>query len=195
MGTSVSHRSPDTHNWRAVSASYLSENLTVDRINQEIWRAATNQPSGNLPLSLADPIIAQCLKTAIASSSAQDAIYNVSRLIAESGEASLATDIARRATVTSFIEPGNRRMNFVKSLFSEAVDYLVSRDLSGYVGQGARIKNVSSSIIFKENIKKQVETIINDNPAPEDVEVSANKWKTYVMFQIETLTKKRYEQS
>ncbi len=191
MGTSVSHRSPDTHNWRAVAASYLSENLTVDRINQEIWRAATNQPLGNLPLSLADPIIAHCLKTAIASSSAQEAIYNVSRLIAESGEASLATDIARRAAVASFVEPGNRRMNFVKSLFSEAVDYLVSRDLSGYVGQGERIKNVSSAIVFKGNIKKQVETIINNNPAPEDVEASPNKWKTYVMSQIEILTKKR----
>ena len=191
MGTSVSHRSPDTHNWRAVAASYLSENLTVDRINQEIWRAATNQPLGNLPLSLADPIIAHCLKTAVTSSSAQEAIYNVSRLIAESGEASLATDIARRAAVTSFNEPGNRRMNFVKSLFSEAVDYLVSRDISGYVGQSERIKNVSSSIAFKGDIKKQVETIINNNPAPEDVEASPDKWKTYVMSQIEILTKKR----
>ena len=38
MGTSVSHRSPDTHNWRAVAASYLSENIPVERINQEIWR-------------------------------------------------------------------------------------------------------------------------------------------------------------
>ena len=191
MGTSVSHRSPDTHNWRAVTASYLSENLTVDRINQEIWRAATNQPLGNLPLSLADPIIARCLKTAIDSSSAQEAIHSVSRLIAESGEASLATDIARRAAVASFLEPGNRRMNFIKSLFSEAVNYLVSRDLSGNVGQGDRIKNVSSSIVFKGNIKKQVETIISNNPAPEDVEASADKWKTYVISQIEILANKR----
>ncbi len=46
MGTSVSRPSPNTHNWRAVAAIYQSEDFTVERINQEIWRAATNQPSG-----------------------------------------------------------------------------------------------------------------------------------------------------
>jgi len=191
MGTSVSHHSPDTHNWRAVAASYLSENVPVDRISQEVWRAATNQPFGNLPLSLADPIIARCLGTAIVSSSPQEAIRNVSRLIAESGEASLATDIARRAAIASFAEPGNRRMNFVRALFSEAVDYLVSRDLSGYVGKGDRIKDVSSSITFKAHIKKQVESIIDSNPAPENIEASSDKWKTYVISQIQNLTKRR----
>jgi len=59
------------------------------------------------------------------------------------------------------------------------------------VGQSERIKNVSSSIVFKGNIKKQVETIINNNPAPDDVEASPDKWKTYVMSQIEILTNKR----
>ena len=190
MGTSMSHRSPDTHNWRAVAASYISEDFTVERINQEIWRAATNQPSGDLPTSLSDPIIAECLRIVMDSSSAQEAVHNVSRLIAESGETNLATDIARRAAVTSFLEPGNRRNNFIKSLFSEAVDYLVSRDLSGYVGWGDRIKDVSSSIIFKREIKKEVENIIGEHPARENIETNSESWKTYIISQINTLTNK-----
>jgi len=190
MGTSVSHRSPDTHNWHAVAASYLSEDFTVERINQEIWRAATNQPSGNLPMSLAEPIIAECLKTVMDSSSAQEAVHDVSRLIAVSGKANLATDIARRAAVSSLIESGNRRMNFIKYLFSEVVDYLVSRDLSGYVGWGDRIRDVSSSIVFKRDIKKEVKHIIDNNPARENIETNSESWKTYIISQINNLTNK-----
>jgi hypothetical protein len=189
MGTSVSHRSPDTHNWRAVAAGYLSEKVPIDRVSQEVWRAATNQPQGNLPLSLAAPIIAQCLRSAMVSSSPQEATRNVSRLIAESGEASLATDIARRAAISSFAEPGNRRMNFVTSLFSDVADYLVARDLPGYVGTGDRIKNISASIAFKENIKRQVESILAVNPAPENIEANPDRWKAYVMSQIRNLAK------
>jgi len=190
MGTSVSHRSPETHNWHAVAASYLSESFTVERITQEIWRAATNQPSGDLAMSLAEPIIAECLKTVMNSSSAQEAVYDVSRLISVSGEANLATDIARRAAVNSFMESGNRRMNFIKSLFSEAVDYLVSRDLPGYVGWGDRIRDVSSSIAFKRNIKQQVENIIGNNPVRENIEMNSESWKAYIISQIKNLTKK-----
>jgi len=188
MGTSVSHHSPDTHNWRAVAASYLSKDFTIERINQEIWRAATNQPAGNLPMSLAEPIIADCLKTVMSSSSAQEAAHAVSKLVAVSGEANLATDIARRAAVTSFLEPGDRRMNFIRSLFSEAVNYLVSRDLPGYVGLSDRIRDVSSSIIFKRDIKKRVENIIDKNPAQEYIETDSDSWKTYIVSQTRNLT-------
>lgn len=188
MGTSVSQRSPDTHNWRAVSASYLSDNFTVERINQEIWRAATNQPTGNLPMSMSEPIIAECLATVMDSSSAEEAARNITRLIAVSGETNLASDIARRAAVTSFLEPGNRRTNFIRSLFSEAVDYLVSRDLSGYVGQGDRIRDVSSSIVFKNDIKRVVERIIDENPAQGNIETNVENWKTYIISQITNLT-------
>lgn len=187
MGTSVSDRSPDTHNWRAVNALYLSPGFDVERINEEIWRAAMNQPSGNLPISLAAPIIAECLKTVMDASSAQEAVHNVSRLIAISGEANLATDIARRAAVTSFLESGDRRMNFIKSLFSEAVDYLVSRDISGYIGWSDRIRDISSSIVFKKEIKRRVENIINDNPAQENIETNSENWRTYIISQTEKL--------
>ena len=190
MGTSVSHRSPETHNWHAVSASYLSNDFPLERVNQEIWRAATNQPTGNLPMSMTEPIITECLKIVMDSTSAEEATRNVSRLIAVSGETNLAIDIARRAAVVSFLESGDRRTSFVRSLFSEAVDYLVSRDLSGYVGQGNRIRDVSSSIVFKNDIKRVVESIIDENPAPENIETNNEDWKTYIVSQIKNLTNK-----
>lgn len=189
MGTSVSHRSPDTLNWRAVAATYLSESLPIERITQEIWRAATNQGEDNLVVTLSEPIISECLKTVMSSDSVQDAVGGVASLIASSGDVSIATDIARRATVTSFLRSGNRRMNFVSSLFAEAVDYLVSRDLSGYVGLGNRVSDVSSSMALKQDIKSQVIHIIEETPLPEKTEEDADNWREYVLSQTRRLTK------
>ncbi|MBI4535679.1 MAG: hypothetical protein HY708_05325 [Ignavibacteriae bacterium] len=114
----------------------------------------------------------------------------MTRLIALSGESNFATDIATRAAVTGFQASGDRRMNFVSSLFSEAVDYLVSRDLPGYVGLGDRIKDVSSSIRFKQDIKRRVIEIVQGYPAPENVESTASEWRAYVGLISDALAKR-----
>src|SRR5215216_4472358 len=43
MGTSVNQPSPNTGGWRAVSACYSTENISVERTALEIWRAASKQ--------------------------------------------------------------------------------------------------------------------------------------------------------
>lgn len=187
MGTSVSHRSPETHNWRAVAASYISDNIPINIVSREIWRAAINQPAGNLPLSLAEPIVANCLRMVLGSASPQEASRNISRLIVESGATSLATDIARRAAITCFNGPENRRQSFVSDLFSGVMDYLVSRDISSYVGKGERIRNVSSSIAFKASLKEQVKNIIDDDPVPENIENNLENWKNFVISKVQNL--------
>jgi hypothetical protein len=101
-------------------------------------------------------------------------------MIALTGPSTLATDMAKRAAVNSFARPGDRKLAFARSLFSEAVNYLVSRDLSGYVGKGNRISNVSDAIRFKKGIRQQVEAAISSYGVPAGVESEYDRWKTYV---------------
>jgi hypothetical protein len=188
LGTSISHHSLSTNSWRAVAATYKSQSITTERVVQEIWRAATNQPSGNLKADLCAPIIARCLEVTLEAKSPTEAYHNTSKMIALSGPSTLATDMAKRAAVNSFLKPENRRLSFAGSLFSEAVNYLIARDLSGYVGRGDRIKNVSDAILFKKSIREQVEAIVSKHAIPSGVEREYDKWKAYVESVVSTLT-------
>ena len=180
MGTSISQHSPNTINWHAVATTYMNEEIPTKRVVQEIWRAAINQPSGDLKSALASPIIAQSLGIILEAKSSVEAYHTISRMIALKGPSTLATDMAKRAAVNSFSKPGDRRLNFSESLFSEAVNYLISRDLSGYVGRGNRINNVSDAIKFKKIIRQQVEEIVSRHEVPAGVEREYNSWKIYV---------------
>jgi hypothetical protein len=180
MGTSISHRSPLTSNWKAASAAYIYPDIKISRAVEEIWRAASNQPVGNLGVDLSTPIVAQCLQIAIQAPNPEEASRKTSMVIALSGEASLAADLAARVAVRTARETRNRVAAFAYTLFSEAADYLVSRDLPGYVGVGERLKNVSDSIEFKSNIRRQVEKIVCEIPIPKGIEKESRIWKSYV---------------
>lgn len=190
MGTSTSQQSPRTVNWSAVAAIYKNKKIPTKRVVQEVWRAATNQPVGDLKSALASPIIAQCLEITLRAKSSVEAYHTISRMIALTGPSTLATDMAKRASVNSFSKPGDHRMNFIESLFSEAINYLMSRDLPGYVGTGDRLKNVSDLIKFKKSIRSQTETIVNKQKIPIRVEKEYSKWKTYVENIIDVLVGK-----
>jgi hypothetical protein len=155
MGTSISQRSPATPSWHAVTAAYNSDVIPIPRIVQELWRAATNQPTGNLAADLGAPIIARCFAIALNAPSREEALFSAGREVALSGQASLAADLAQRAVVLSFRPGEDRASAFVQSLFSEARSYLVSRDLSGYVGMSERLHTVSDAIAFKNEIRQQ----------------------------------------
>ncbi len=180
MGTSISQRSPETSNWRAVAAGYTSDVISVERTVQEIWRAATNQPEGNLPADLGNPIVAECLRIAINSNSREEAAMLSSREIAFSGQASLAADIAQRAVVKAFRGEEDRVIAFTKSLFSEAGNYFVSRDLPGYIGDSGRARNISESISLKNDICEQIARTVSTVPRPDAISSDAAIWRSYV---------------
>jgi hypothetical protein len=180
VGTSISHPSPNTPGWKAASETYLSKAFPLERVIQEVWRAATNQPSGNLKEDLSKPIISQCLKCVLSASSAQEVYHNVSRTIAYSGSSNLATDIAKIAAVNSLLRIGDRTSNFVKLLFSESIDYLISRDIPGMVGNGDRLRNVTDSIELKKSVKEKSERIIGEHLVPKGIEENPQRWKDYV---------------
>jgi hypothetical protein len=189
MGTSISQRSPSTPGWRAVATAYNSDVIPVERVAREIWRAATTQPTGNLALDLGAPLIAQCFSITINAASREDAINTVSREIALSGQASLAADIAQRAVTRSFRDGEDRALSFVQALFGEASNYLVSRDLPGYVGMGDRVRTVSEAMAFKSQVQEQIVDIVRSvPPSAQIVERPLAMWENYVNSVVNQLT-------
>jgi hypothetical protein len=98
--------------------------------------------------------------------------------VAFSGQSSLAADIAQRAIVQSFKSPGDRVGAFTKALFAEAGNYLVSRDLPGFVGPAGRARNVSEALQFKNEIRSQIARRVAEVPRP--AQFAEAGWKDYV---------------
>ena len=188
MGTSISQASPTTANWRAANTAYTSDALPVDRVAQEVWRAATNQPIGDLAVDLASPIIAQCAQIARDAASGTEAIASIRQSIMTAGDTSLAADIAQRAAVRCIAVGGDRIEGFVKSLFSEASNYLVARDLPGFVGRGQRTRAVSDARQFKSDVCRVVGQVVQTVARPPGAEHSPASWNTYVATVVKTLT-------
>lgn len=188
MGTSVNQRSPSTPNWNAALTAYETESIPLERALQEIWRAATNQPEGNLGVDLGAPIIAECLRITEGANSREQALRDVRRTVALSGQTSLAADIAQRAVTQSFTKPQDRTTAFVESLFSEAGNYLVSRDLPGYIGRDQRTKTVSEAIGLKNALQAEIVKVVRETPRPPGSLSSPQPWRMFVNDAITRLT-------
>lgn len=119
MGTSVNQSSPKTLNWDAVHAGYRSPSVPIARVASEIWRAATNQPHGNLAALLSSPIIARMGQLTAKSKSAVDVSRATALEIVRTKSSSLATSIARRAAIQAF-GSRNRIDSYYQRLFAEA---------------------------------------------------------------------------
>ena len=178
MGTSKSQPSPRTPNWRAAQLAYTDPTVSIDRAVQEIWRAATNQPSGDLAELLREPAIAECFAVASAEPTRESAVDAVSRHVAALGTSSLALVIAQRAVAQSYGQP-NPVAAFTASLFGEAGNYLVSRDLPGFVGPDGRAKTASESLALKAAIRERVSTRAAEITPPRQ-RALADAWPDYV---------------
>ena len=178
MGTSASHLSPKTTNWRVVDIGYSTEQEPTERLVVELWRYATNQGGVDLAVGLASSVVLDCLNVALRASSRKEAAAAAGRIVAFSGQASIAADIAQRAAIRSVGMEGDRAMNFARALFSEAGDYLVSRDISGFIGPNGRVKTVREAIRLKGIIRVQIDSIIAQGPSPPTKESEA--WRQYV---------------
>ena len=142
-------------------------------------RAATNQPEGNLLRDLSEPIVAECLRIVEGANTRSAAIQQFRQVVALSGQTSLAAEIAQRAIVPTFQAVEERTSAFVRSLFSEAGNYLVSRDLPGFIGSG-RLNNVSDAIAFKNNIRQQISQMVSEVFPPAKGLFEAAVWREYV---------------
>ena len=188
MGTSTNQRSPRTLNWKAVEVAYTFPDIPIQRTAQEIWRAAANESDGGLINSLGSPIIAQCLEVVQTSRSAIDTAQKVRRLLALSGQASLAGEIAQRAAVIAHEIKVNRTSAFVQSLFSEASNYLVSRDLPGFVGLADKVRTVQNATALKSSIIKEVSSNVDSVPKPTGKLSSPKTWQKFVNKVVDHLS-------
>ena len=189
MGTSKSQPSPRTSNWHAAQLAYSDPSITLDRAVQEIWRAATNQPTGDLAASLQEPAIAECLALASSAPDRKSAVDVVARHIASLGRSSLGLVIAQRAIAQSYGQ-ADTVASFATSLFAEAGNYLVSRDLPGFVGTNGRAKTASEAIALKAEIRDRVATRVAEIKPPRK-SVLVNSWSEYVVKVIGHLRESR----
>jgi hypothetical protein len=188
MGTSTNQRSPRTPNWKSVEVAYTFPNIPVQRTAQEIWRAATQEPDGGIVSGLRSPVVARCLEIVQNSRSAIETAQKVKRLLALSGQTSLAGEIAQRAAVIAHQSRENRTNAFVKSLFSEASNYLVSRDLPGFVGTADKVRTVQTATALKTSIVREVSTNVSSVPKPSGKLTSPRNWQKFVNTVIDHLS-------
>jgi hypothetical protein len=187
MGTSISHRSPPTPGWNAVGASYSTEAIGADRIVQEIWRAASSQAVGNLPADLSNPLVSKFAEIATASGDRTKALQEAQHLVAAAGTTSLALDIAHRALTQSFSTSGDRTQSFAQALFAQAVNYLVSRDLPGFVGAAGRAHNVTEAIALKNMLTDHTAKLVRTIPISASTLRDASSWRAYVEAVVDRL--------
>jgi hypothetical protein len=180
VGTSVNQRSPKTANWSAVETAYMHFGISLQRTVQEIWRAAANEQDGGLVSDLGQPIIAQCVDIVKNANSPIEVGQKIRRLMVLSGQASLVGDIANRAAVISFGAGENRIDSFVSSLFSEASNYLVSRDIPGFVGLADKVKTVRDVTAFKISIIQEVASKVSTVRKPAGNLSDPSIWKSFV---------------
>ena len=159
MGTSVNQSSPKTLNWDAVHAGYRNREVPVDRIASEVWRAATNQPVGDLANLLSAPIVAKVGQLAVRAKNVSDLTREATSEIVRTKSSSLAADIARRAAVQCMASR-DRTPAYYQRLFAEATSYLVARDFPGFVGSG-RVRTIPESLQFRAAVEEHVATVVN----------------------------------
>ncbi len=186
MGTSVSQSSPSTPIWQAAQTTYYSPEIPIERTVKELWRAADSEADENLARDLQAPIVAECLRITLASSTRTEAVRNVARMVASSDESSLAAEIARRAAARSFSGAGSSVGAFAKAVFADAGDYLASRDLPGFVGINEKLLKVSDLMSLKKDIRDHIAEMVEDVELPEEANI-VEGWSEYAGRVINTL--------
>lgn len=160
MGTSISQMSAKTLGWGIVQQVYKSDSFTVERAVCEIWRAATSETS-NLKEQLASPIVNAIEEIALTKGNPSEIASEVEKTITFSGNANFACELARLAAIKAAVAPlEQRRSIFREKLFAEASNYLISRDISGYVGKEFRSTTISEMITFKRLTLESTSSIV-----------------------------------
>lgn len=184
MGTSINHGSPRTTHWKAVHVMYQDSRFPTDRVLREVWRAA-----GELQEQLKDPRIGRILDVALTKSDASQVSYAVAREASKLGSPSLALELARRAAVQTVAAP-DRTGAFVQQIFSEASNYIVSRDLPGSIGLGNRNADVAQGAKFKDELVERTKSAVKSATTPKGIHPEAD-WTETAKRVIKRLAEQR----
>jgi hypothetical protein len=154
MGTSISQASPDTLNWRAVQATYRTP-LPIDRVAREIWRAAMNDAEADWGRELVTPAVEICFALSGRELDSASAVETAGRAIARDLSASFSGELAKLALANAMAAPGGRD-RFVRGMFEQVTEYLVSRDLAGFIGSRYRNATVGEANAFLDEVRGNV---------------------------------------
>lgn len=158
MGTSVSHRSPQTVGWKAVSACYSNADVPIDRTASEIWRAASRQDD-NLQKQLGSRVVVECIDAASESLSREAVARRVAEISATK-ENSVVGEFAKRAFLLK-AAGAYQGDTPAAALFRQLTDYYISRDIPGYVGPDYRCKTVADLRELKRSVGDAVARKVN----------------------------------
>jgi hypothetical protein len=186
MGTSISHKSPSTSGWKMASQGYINPDISIRRIVAEIWRATQSQPKP-LQLAIKSEAVFDCGEALRDSTSAIQALKIARKKLIETKKSSVVTELAKR-TIPEAFQAKNPTKAWRSLLFSTITDYLVSRDISSYVGSKFRNKSISELISFKTAIRGVVKTIVEKEKT---VPTSFNDWGRYVEKIVHTLSNEK----
>ncbi len=175
MGTSVSHGSPRTTNWKPVLACYANDKFSEKRMINEVWRASENEET---PISsiMKSNTIFECYNAVKNSENYREALKKFNDLVLSSKQNSIVAELAKRVIPVAFqsVKPAEQWKN---SFFSELTNYIVSRDASGFVGGNNRNKSVTDLIGFKKSIAFKVKEIVSTDKTKIH---SKSDWNTFV---------------
>lgn len=158
MGTSVSHGSPRTSNWKPVLACYANENISKERVINEVWRASEKEATPISSLMKSETIF-ECYNAVNNSENYREALQKFSDIIINSKQNTIVAEFAKRVIPTAF-QSDTPSEQWKSSFFTELTNYVVSRDASGFVGEKFRNKSVTDLIAFKKSITKKVNEIV-----------------------------------
>jgi hypothetical protein len=137
---------------------------------REVWRASGAQP-GSIAEQLGAEVIGRIENVARGGQEAAATAMEIRKIILTTKQNNFAIEIARRAAIQAVLT----KSSFAEHFFSEASNYLVSRDVSGFVGKGARNENVRELSEFKREVtSKTAELVRSANSMRGDME-----WKQF----------------
>lgn len=182
MGTSVSHGSPRTSNWKPVLACYTSDKIPHERTISEVWRASENEKQ-SISSMIKSEAIFKCYDVVGKSKNYKEALEKFNATILQSKQNSIVAEFAKRVIPLAF-QSKLPQEQWKSSFFSELTNYVVSRDTSGFVGDKFRNKSVSDLIEFKRNINQKVAAIVSS----EKMKISSqHDWNSFVDKSISKL--------
>ena len=182
MGTSVSHGSPRTSNWKPVLACYANDNFSKERVINEVWRASEKEITPISSMMKSDAIF-ECYNAINNSNNYREALQKFNDIILSTKQNTIVAEFAKRVIPTAFQfeKPSQQWKN---SFFTELTNYVVSRDASGFVGENFRNKSVTDLIAFKKSISKKVNDIVG---ADKTKIKSKSDWNAFVDSSITKL--------
>ncbi len=182
MGTSVSHGSPRTSNWKPLLACYTSDTIPHERIINEVWRASENEEK-SISTMIKSEAIFQCYDAVSNSQNYREALEKFNDSILKSKENSIVAEFAKRVIPLAF-QSDSPPDQWKNSFFSELTNYIVSRDASGFVGDKFRNKSVNDLIEFKKIIQTKVNDIVGSSKSKIS---NQNEWNSFVDTSISKL--------